>query len=87
MKYGNYVTRFSFPYLDVPSTQTQFEPRELPGEKLNFDPKALRKAQTSPTGQNALASASQQKKADESTEKPATPHVEEQGIQTTLTSY
>ena len=43
LKHQNFVTRFSFPYLDVPSTKTQFEPRELPGEKLNFDPKTLRK--------------------------------------------
>ena len=87
MKHGNYVTRFSFPYLDVPCTQTQFEPRELPGEKLNFDPKNLRKAQSSPTVQNAPASASQERKADESCEKPAAPQVEEHGIQTTLASY
>jgi type IV secretory pathway TraG/TraD family ATPase VirD4 len=43
LKHANFVTRFSFPYLDVPSTKTQFEPRELPGEKLDFDPKTLRK--------------------------------------------
>jgi type IV secretory pathway TraG/TraD family ATPase VirD4 len=49
MKHQNFVTRFSFPYLDVPSTKTQFEPRELPGEKLNFDPKTLQKIDTTPT--------------------------------------
>ena len=43
LKHANLVTRFSFPYLDVPSTKTQFEPRELPGERLDFDPKTLRK--------------------------------------------
>ena len=43
LKHQNFVTRFSFPYLDLPSTKTQFEPRELPGEELNFDPKTLRK--------------------------------------------
>ncbi len=43
LKHANFVTRFSFPYLDVPSTKTQFEPRELPGENLDFDPKTLRK--------------------------------------------
>lgn len=37
MKYGNYVTRFSFPYLDVPSTQLQYIERELPHEKLHFN--------------------------------------------------
>jgi hypothetical protein len=54
MKHGNYVTRFSFPYLDVPSTKTQFEPRELLGEKLNFDPKTLRKIETKEAS-NALS--------------------------------
>jgi type IV secretory pathway TraG/TraD family ATPase VirD4 len=48
MKHQNFVTRFSFPYLDVPSTKTQFEPRELPGEKLNFDPKTLQKIDAPP---------------------------------------
>jgi len=43
LKHGNSVTRFSFPYLDVPSTKVQFEPRELLGERLDFDPKTLRK--------------------------------------------
>jgi len=52
MKHGNFVTRFSFPYLDVPSTKTQFEPRELPGEKLNFDPKTLQKIETTPLPAN-----------------------------------
>jgi type IV secretory pathway TraG/TraD family ATPase VirD4 len=54
MKHGNYVTRFSFPYLDVPSTKTQFEPRELLGEKLNFDPKTLQKIETNQAS-NALS--------------------------------
>jgi type IV secretory pathway TraG/TraD family ATPase VirD4 len=49
MKHKNFVTRFSFPYLDVPSTKTQFEPRELPGEKLNFDPKTLQKIDAPPS--------------------------------------
>jgi len=52
MKHGNFVTRFSFPYLDVPSTKTQFEPRELPGERLNFDPKTLQKIETAPLPAN-----------------------------------
>lgn len=43
LKHGNNVTFFSFPYLDVPSTGAQFEPRELLGERLGFDPKTLRK--------------------------------------------
>ncbi len=81
MKHGNYVTRFSFPYLDVPSTQTQLEVRELPGEKLNFDPKTLRKRATPD------ASVSPAAQADDS--RPASPSSEdeEHGIQTALTSY
>lgn len=43
LKHGNNVTFFSFPYLDVPCTRTQFEPRELLGERLSFDPKTLLK--------------------------------------------
>jgi Type IV secretion-system coupling protein DNA-binding domain len=39
MKYGNYVTNFSFPYLDVPGNQETFDPRVLKGDKLTFDPK------------------------------------------------
>jgi hypothetical protein len=39
MKYGNYVTNFSFPFLDVPGNQETFDPRVLNGDKLTFDPK------------------------------------------------
>ena len=41
MKYGNFVTGFSFPYLDVLSTSIAFEPRELENERLIYDPKNL----------------------------------------------
>jgi hypothetical protein len=41
MKYGNFVTGFSFPYLDVSSTSVGFEPRELENDKLIYDPKNL----------------------------------------------
>jgi hypothetical protein len=43
MKYGNFVTGFSFPYLDVlPTTSLAFEPRELENDRLIYDPKNLR---------------------------------------------
>jgi hypothetical protein len=41
MKYGNFVTGFSFPYLDVLSASVAFEPRELENDKLIYDPKKL----------------------------------------------
>ena len=41
MKYGNFVTGFSFPYLDVLGTSVAFEPRELESDKLSYDPKNL----------------------------------------------
>jgi hypothetical protein len=41
MKYGNFVTGFSFPYLDVLGTSVAFEPRELENDKLSYDPKNL----------------------------------------------
>jgi hypothetical protein len=83
MKHGNYVTRFSFPYLDVPSTQTQFEVRELPGEKLNFDPKTLRKRAM----QDAPAPTSPATEAENNRSAQTPSQDDEQGIQTTLTSY
>lgn len=63
LKHGNNVTFFSFPYLDVPSTRAQFEPRELPAERLGFDPKTLRKL-------DAPESAHAEKR-DETQSKPA----------------
>jgi hypothetical protein len=41
MKYGNFVTGFSFPYLDVLSTSIAFEPRELESDRLIYNPKNL----------------------------------------------
>jgi hypothetical protein len=74
LKHANFVTRFSFPYLDVPSTKTQFEPRELPGEKLDFDPKTLRKLDaTEPAG--------------EQTEKPLPSPDQERSPHTPVTTY
>jgi type IV secretory pathway TraG/TraD family ATPase VirD4 len=41
MKYQNYVTRFSFPYFDMPVVANGFEPRERPEDKLPYQPKRL----------------------------------------------
>jgi type IV secretory pathway TraG/TraD family ATPase VirD4 len=68
LKHANFVTRFSFPYLDVPSTKTQFEPRELPGEKLDFDPKTLRKLDA------PVPAVEQTEKPQPSTDQAPSPH-------------
>jgi type IV secretory pathway TraG/TraD family ATPase VirD4 len=39
MKYQNYVTRFSFPYFDMPVVANGFDPRESPEDKLPYQPK------------------------------------------------
>ena len=39
MKYQNYVTRFSFPYFDMPVVTNGFEARERPEDKLPYQPK------------------------------------------------
>jgi hypothetical protein len=51
MKYENYVTRFSFPYLELPEVANDFELRHRPDEKLPYNPKEL-------AGREADASAS-----------------------------
>jgi hypothetical protein len=38
MKYQNYVTRFSFPYLDLPVVAKHFELRDRPDDKLPYNP-------------------------------------------------
>lgn len=48
MKYQNYVTRFSFPYFDMPVVASGFELRERPNDKLPYDPKQMRTADASP---------------------------------------
>ena len=50
MKYENYVTRFSFPYLDMPVVATDFELRDAPEDKLPYDPRNIgaAKPQVSP---------------------------------------
>jgi hypothetical protein len=39
MKYQNFVTRFSFPYFDMPIVANGFEARERPEDKLPYQPK------------------------------------------------
>ncbi|HEX4029192.1 MAG TPA: type IV secretion system DNA-binding domain-containing protein [Terracidiphilus sp.] len=46
MKYQNYVTRFSFPYFDMPEIAKGFELRERPDDKLPYDPKRIRDSGT-----------------------------------------
>jgi hypothetical protein len=41
MKYENYVTRFSFPYLDMPVVATDFDLRDTPEDTLPYDPKNI----------------------------------------------
>jgi hypothetical protein len=42
MKYQNYVTRFSFPYFNMPEVAKGFVLRERPDEKLPYDPSHVR---------------------------------------------
>jgi len=44
MKYENYVTRFSFPYFDMPVVARDFDLRDTPDDKLPYDPKNIRAA-------------------------------------------
>jgi type IV secretory pathway TraG/TraD family ATPase VirD4 len=44
MKYQNYVTRFSFPYFDMPKIAEGFERRNLTNDELPFDPSRKRGA-------------------------------------------
>jgi type IV secretory pathway TraG/TraD family ATPase VirD4 len=48
MKYQNYVTRFAFPYFDMPVVANGFEPRERPDDKLPYDPRRMRSAEAFP---------------------------------------
>jgi hypothetical protein len=41
MKYENYVTRFSFPYFDMPAVATDFDLRDAFDDKLPYDPKNI----------------------------------------------
>jgi hypothetical protein len=48
MKYQNYVTRFSFPYFDMPVVAKGFELRERKDDKLPYDPKRMQATEASP---------------------------------------
>jgi hypothetical protein len=48
MKYQNYVTRFSFPYFDMPVVANGFEPRERPDDELPYQPKRTGSADAVP---------------------------------------
>ena len=50
MKYENYVTRFSFPYFEMPVVASDFDLRDTPEDKLPYDPKNIGtpKSQTRP---------------------------------------
>jgi len=48
MKYQNYVTRFSFPYFDMPVVANGFELRERPDDKLPYARKRMRATEASP---------------------------------------
>jgi type IV secretory pathway TraG/TraD family ATPase VirD4 len=41
MKYENYVTRFSFPYFEMPVVASDFDLRDTPDDKLPYDPKNI----------------------------------------------
>jgi len=41
MKYENYVTRFSFPYFDMPVIASDFTLRDTPDDQLPYDPKNI----------------------------------------------
>jgi Type IV secretion-system coupling protein DNA-binding domain len=41
MKYANFVTRFSFPYFDMPVVASDFDLRDTPDDKLPYDPKRI----------------------------------------------
>jgi len=48
MKYQNYVTRFSFPYFDMPVVAKGFELRERQDDKLPYDPKRMQATEAFP---------------------------------------
>jgi hypothetical protein len=41
MKYENFVTRFSFPYFDMPVVASDFALRDTPDDKLPYDPRNI----------------------------------------------
>jgi type IV secretory pathway TraG/TraD family ATPase VirD4 len=41
MKYENFVTRFSFPYFNMPAVASDFDLRDTPDDSLPYDPKNI----------------------------------------------
>jgi hypothetical protein len=60
MKYENYVTRFSFPYVDTPVVASDFDLRDTADDRLPYDPKNIEAArpQTRPLELKPEATAS-----------------------------
>lgn len=48
MKYRNLVTRFSFPYFNMPEVAEGFERRDRPDDKLPYDPSRVRGGEPNP---------------------------------------
>jgi type IV secretory pathway TraG/TraD family ATPase VirD4 len=48
MKYQNFVTRFSFPYFNMPTVAEGFERRERPDDKLPYDQSRVRGGEPNP---------------------------------------
>ena len=46
MKYQNYVTRFSFPYFNMPEIAKGFELRHRSDDKLPYDPRKMCSGET-----------------------------------------
>ncbi len=72
MKFENYVTRFSFPRFDMPIVASGFDLRDIPEDKLPYDPKNVGapKAQVRPAGLKNLSTPPQRKSPRTATEIP-----------------
>jgi type IV secretory pathway TraG/TraD family ATPase VirD4 len=66
MKYQNYVTRFSFPYFDMPVVASGFEKRERVEDKLPYEPKRSRIAPPASTELKQLFEHSEASQGDAS---------------------
>jgi len=64
MKFQNFVTRFSFPYFDLPVVANGFELRERPDDKLPYDPQRMRPPEASPAELRQVPEASVSTQAD-----------------------
>jgi len=64
MKFQNYVTRFSFPYFDMPVVANGFELRERPDDKLPYDLQRIRPPEASPAELRQVPEASASAQTD-----------------------